>query len=128
MTGRVAAMGISLRSCKKKKLNRDEPWLLADYAGYEILNVDAFDWLRQAKRNSIHAVVTDPPYGLLEYTPRELKKMQDGRGGVWRIPPSFDGCQRRPLPRFTVLDQRDHQNMRRFFTEFARLLYPVLVP
>ena len=101
------------------------PWLLADYAGYEILNIDAFEWLSQAERNSIHAVVTDPPYGLLEYTPRELKKMQDGRGGVWRIPPSFDGCQRRPLPRFTVLTDENKNALRSFFQTFADLLLPV---
>lgn len=30
---------------------------------------DAFNWLENAEPNSIHAVVTDPPYGLVEYTP-----------------------------------------------------------
>jgi hypothetical protein len=54
---------------------------------YEIAHVDAFEWLEQAQPGSVHAVVTDPPYGLLEYTPRELQKMANGRGGVWRIPP-----------------------------------------
>src|SRR5437899_11758657 len=104
------------------------PWLLADYAGYEILNIDAFEWLSQAERNSIHAVVTDPPYGLLEYTPRELKKMLDGRVGVWRIPPSFDGCQRRPLPRFIVLSDVINYALRSFFESFSEFLFSVLVP
>ena len=31
-----------------------------------ILLGDAFDWLEDAEPNSIHAVVTDPPYGLIE--------------------------------------------------------------
>jgi hypothetical protein len=35
---------------------------------YEIQQCDAFEWLRARSPNSIHAVVTDPPYGLLEYT------------------------------------------------------------
>ena len=121
-------MSISLRRNKKIRRNSAGPWLLADYAPYEILNINAFDWLKQAKRNSIHAVVTDPPYGLIEYTPRELKKMRLGRGGVWRIQPSFDGCQRKPLPRFTVLTDDNKNELRSFFQSFAELLFPVLVP
>jgi len=113
---------------KNKKPISPAPWLLADTASFEILNVNAFDWLSQAKRNSIHAVVTDPPYGLLEYTPRELKKMRDGRGGVWRIPPSFDGCRRQPLPRFTVLNEENKNELRSFFQKLADLIFPVLVP
>jgi len=93
-----------------------------------IFNVDAFEWLAQAPPCSIHAVVTDPPYGLLEYTPRELEKRQNGRGGVWRIPPAFDGCKRMPLPRFTVLKDKDRERLRQFFTRLAERLMPVLVP
>lgn len=66
-------------------------------ARYDIILTDAFEWLAAAPRRSIHAVVTDPPYGLLEYSPQELAKLKRGRGGVWRIPPSFDGCRRRPF-------------------------------
>jgi site-specific DNA-methyltransferase (adenine-specific) len=95
---------------------------------YEIFHVDAFDWLEQSRARSIHAVVTDPPYGLVEYRPEELEKMKNGRGGVWRIPPSFDGCRRRPLPRFTVLRESDKEDLRFFFTKFAERLLPVLVP
>lgn len=95
---------------------------------YEIFNVDAFEWLEKAKPLSIHAVVTDPPYGLVEYTPRELEKMRNRRGGVWRIPPSFDGCERKPLPRFTVLTDRDRGELRQFFKRLAESLMPVLVP
>jgi site-specific DNA-methyltransferase (adenine-specific) len=95
---------------------------------YEIIRTDAFDWLASAEPCSLHAVVTDPPYGLLEYSPRELEKLRNGRGGVWRIPPAFDGCRRRPLPRFTVLKSDDHDRLRQFFSRFAELLLPVLVP
>lgn len=95
---------------------------------YEIHQGDAFAWLSSAGANSIHAVVTDPPYGLLEYSDGELEKLRLGRGGVWRIPPSFDGCKRRPIPRFTVLNDRDKMALRDFFSELARLLHRVLVP
>jgi len=94
----------------------------------ELLQTDAFNWLATARRNSVHAVVTDPPYGLVEYRPTELEKMRKGRGGIWRIPPSFDGCQRRPLPRFTVLNERDRADLRGFFEGLAEALLPVLVP
>jgi len=95
---------------------------------YKIYHVDAFDWLRNASPNSIHAVVTDPPYGLVEYTPAQLEKRKNGRGGVWRIPPTFDGCQRQPLPRFTVLTDVDKEALKAFFRQFAESLLPVLVP
>jgi DNA modification methylase len=95
---------------------------------YRIHHADSFDWLRARERNSIHAVITDPPYGLLEYTEGEKRKLRTGRGGVWRIPPSFDGCERRPLPRFTVLQEKHKAELEAFFSQLATLLYPVLVP
>jgi site-specific DNA-methyltransferase (adenine-specific) len=104
------------------------PVLLPKPGGYEIAHADAFEWLARAKPCSVHAVVTDPPYGLIEYTPRELEKLQNGRGGVWRIPPSFDGCRRKPVPRFTVLTAGDRDALRTFFRRFAEALAPVLVP
>jgi len=54
--------------------------------------------------------------------------MQNGRGGVWRIPPSFDGCKRSPLPRFTVLTEKNREDLREFFRRLAKRLMPVLVP
>jgi site-specific DNA-methyltransferase (adenine-specific) len=95
---------------------------------YAIQHTDAFEWLARAEPCSIHAVVTDPPYGLVEYTARELEKRQNGRGGVWRIPPAFDGCKRMPLPRFTVLTEKNRQDLREFFQQLAERLMPVLVP
>jgi len=95
---------------------------------YDILRLDAFEWLATAEPCSLHAVVTDPPYGLIEYTARELSKRKKGRGGVWRIPPSFDGCKRMPLPRFTVLRKSDKKALELFFDKLARELMRVLVP
>jgi DNA modification methylase len=95
---------------------------------YQIFHIDAFAWLANAKASSIHAVVTDPPYGLVEYTAKELEKKKNGNGGVWRIPPAFDGCQRSPLPRFTILKENDKEALRSFFDKLARELIRVLVP
>jgi site-specific DNA-methyltransferase (adenine-specific) len=93
-----------------------------------LIHGDCFDWLDSREDNSIHAVVTDPPYGLHEYTPVQQAKMRNGKGGVWRIPPSFDGHKRSPLPRFTTLTDAQREQLRDFFFVWARLLLPRLVP
>jgi DNA modification methylase len=93
-----------------------------------LIHGDCFDWLAKAPTNSVQAVVTDPPYGLVEYSENEQNKLREGRGGVWRIPPSFDGNKRAPLPRFTVLSREDIVALERFFFAWARLLLPVVVP
>src|SRR6266480_2056571 len=95
---------------------------------YTIYNVDAFEWLKAAPMNSIQAVVTDPPYGLVEYSDKELTKLKNGKGGIWRLPPSFDGSKRMPLPRFTVLTESDQKSLKDFFFRLASLLKCVLVP
>ena len=95
---------------------------------YRLFNADAFEWLRSRDQSSVHAVITDPPYGLLEYSEDQKRKLRAGKGGVWRIPPAFDGCSRRPVPRFTILDERHKTELEAFFSRFATLLFPVLVP
>jgi len=89
---------------------------------------DCFEWLMQQPAHSIHAVVTDPPYGLVEYTEKEKEKLRAGKGGVWRVPPSFDGHQRAPLPRFTVLTDSDRKELYFFFKRLGVLLNRVTVP
>ncbi len=95
---------------------------------YSLHLVDCLEWMTARPANTIHAIVTDPPYGLKEYTHKEKEKLRKGRGGVWRIPPSFDGCTRSPLPRFTVLSDEERANLRHFFANFARHALRVLVP
>jgi site-specific DNA-methyltransferase (adenine-specific) len=89
---------------------------------------DSGDWLKTQEADSIHAVVTDPPYGLVEYSPEQQEKLRNGKGGIWRIPPSFDGAKRSPLPRFTVLTPDDLRSLEEFFFLWGRALLPVLVP
>ncbi len=89
---------------------------------------DCFEWLDRQPDDSIHAIVTDPPYGLHEYTTEQQAKLREGRGGVWRIPPSFDGHVRSPLPRFTTLTEGQLDELRSFFMQWTRLLLPKLVP
>jgi len=93
-----------------------------------LFKADCMSWLSQQPVNSIHSVVTDPPYGLHEYTDKEQWKLRTGKGGVWRIPPSFDGHKRSPLPRFTVLTDADRAELQVFLTRWAGLIHRVLVP
>jgi site-specific DNA-methyltransferase (adenine-specific) len=93
-----------------------------------LYRADCFEWLAACQPSSIHAVVTDPPYGLVEYTEKEQDKLRSGKGGIWRIPPSFDGHKRAPLPRFTVLDDADRGELYTFFKRLGVLLRRATVP
>jgi len=95
---------------------------------YSLHLADCLAWMDQQSANSIHAIVTDPPYGLKEYTAPEKQKLRRGKGGVWRIPPAFDGCVRSPLPRFTVLTENELSKLRHFFSDFARRALRIMVP
>ena len=94
----------------------------------KIIHAECMEWLSCQPESSIHAIVTDPPYGLREYKLSELKKLGSGDGGIWRLPPSFDGNTRAPLPRFTALDGKDRKKMSVFFKEWANLCFHALCP
>lgn len=93
-----------------------------------IVLADCFEWLARLPENSVHGIVTDPPYGVKEYDPDQLVKRANGRGGVWRIPPSFGGCVRAPLPRFTALNGKERSRLQEFFVEWSRHVTRVLRP
>jgi DNA modification methylase len=108
--------------------SRLDYWRSFSFGRALVLEADCLNWLRERRHNTVHAVVTDPPYGLFEYSAEQQEKLRNGKGGVWRIPPSFDGVQRAPLPRFTVLSSQDLRALELFFSEWAKVLIPVLVP
>ena len=93
-----------------------------------LYHADCLEWLAKQEPRSIQGVVTDPPYGLVEYSPEQQAKLRNGHGGVWRLPPSFDGHQRSPLPRFTTLNAADLAQLSCFFGRWAVTLMPALVP
>lgn len=103
-------------------------WESETFGRSALVHADCLDWLARVPEESIHAILTDPPYGVREYESHELEKLSAGRGGIWRIPPSFDGNVRAPLPRFTALDERDREKMALFFREWARLCLRALRP
>jgi site-specific DNA-methyltransferase (adenine-specific) len=93
-----------------------------------IIYGDCFDILNSFLDNSIHAVVTDPPFGVKEYKDEELEKKKKGKGGIWRLPPSFDGHTRSPLPRFTALNNKEREELFDFFVDLSKLLLSKLLP
>lgn len=116
---------------KLRRVNKDipaQPEIAYAIGRAKLIHASCFDWMRAREPHSIHGVVTDPPYGLVEYTDIEQAKLRAGRGGVWRIPPSFDGHRRAPLPRFTTLTEGDREAMHDFFLEFGKLALRVTAP
>jgi DNA modification methylase len=97
-------------------------------AGATLIHAEALTWLRALPDCSLHAVVTDPPYGLIEYAAADHRKLRAGRGGVWRIPPQLDGVKRQPLPRFTVLTASQRGELSEFFAALGAQLQRTLVP
>ncbi|MEO7019262.1 MAG: DNA methyltransferase [Ktedonobacteraceae bacterium] len=94
----------------------------------QIVLADCIEWFNRLPENSIHAIVTDPPYGVKEYEFEQIEKRANGSGGIWRIPPSFDGSTRSPLPRFTALDQKERETLRQFFMAWGKATKRVLRP
>ncbi|MBI1876661.1 MAG: site-specific DNA-methyltransferase [Chloroflexi bacterium] len=93
-----------------------------------IVHADCLEWMGRIPTDSVHAIVTDPPYGIKEYNFDQIQKRANGNGGIWRIPPSFDGSNRAPLPRFTALTQKERDLLYRFFLEWGKLAVRVLLP
>jgi DNA modification methylase len=96
-------------------------------ARYTIHNADAFTWLEARPARTVHAVVTDPPYGVAEYLPAELVRKKQGKG-LWRLPHAYDGYKRTSMPRFTVLRPVDHERIASFHGRLSPSLLRVLVP
>jgi site-specific DNA-methyltransferase (adenine-specific) len=95
---------------------------------YEIIHADCLKWMSEQPPASFEAIVTDPPYGLLEYDSENLVKLKNGKGGIWRIPPSLGGHKRKPVPRFTVHTPDDIMRMESFFRDWGKLAFRILVP
>lgn len=92
------------------------------------IQADCLEWFSQLPENSIHAIVTDPPYGLKEYEEEQLEKRANGNGGIWRLPPKFDNNARAPLPRFTALNDKEKVVIAHFFTTWGRFALNALTP
>ncbi len=98
------------------------------FKGVQLVMADALQWMAEQSENSIHAIVTDPPYGLIEFEEKDHQKLRNRQGGVWRIPPKLNGAERSPLPRFTVLTATDRERLTTFFKALAFQAQRILVP
>ena len=105
----------------------DQPRCSASNRTMYVLD-DAMHWLAEAPECCVHAIVSDPPYGLVEYTNENLDKKRAGRGGVWRIPPALDGAKRTPVPRFTTMKDSEVAQLRDFFIALGNDALRALVP
>ena len=93
------------------------------------VHADGFEWLRRIPAHSLHAIITDPPYGVKEFDRDQLERLRNGnKGGIWRIPPSFDGHERSPLPRFTALNAKERSLLHEFFSCWSHLVVHALRP
>jgi DNA modification methylase len=95
---------------------------------YRLIHADCFEWLQEQAENEFHAVITDPPFGVIEFTEAEKAKLRKGKGGVWRIPPKLGGCQRAPLPRFTDLGDTHLTALSQYFRDWGELVLRTLRP
>jgi tRNA G10 N-methylase Trm11 len=48
-----------------------------------IVLADCLEWLKRIPENSIHAIVTDPPYGVKEYEIAQIEKMGRAESGAF---------------------------------------------
>lgn len=97
-------------------------------SSYRLIFGDCFEELDKLSNDSVDAVCTDPPYGVVEFSETEVAKLRAGRGGVWRLPPKFDGKERRPLPRFSVLSSDQRLQVEEYFAAFARTIMAKVKP
>jgi site-specific DNA-methyltransferase (adenine-specific) len=93
-----------------------------------LIHADCFDWLRAIPEHSLSGIVTDPPYGVKEFEAEQIAKRESGQGGIWRIPPAFDGHVRSPLPRFTALNTKERKELRDFFVTWGEAIIRPLRP
>lgn len=73
-------------STQAKKLE-DTAGLALDYASHaigrsRIVHADCFEGLGRIPENTLHAIVTDPPYGVKEYDFEQIEKRANGNGGI----------------------------------------------
>lgn len=95
---------------------------------FHLLFGNCLEEVAQIEDRSLHAICTDPPYSLVEFSSEEIAKLRKRKGGMWRLPPKWDGCERKPLPRFTVLSDEQKKGIHTFFHLWAKTIAPKLRP
>lgn len=131
MSVEIAAMESKVNGHPRAEADRSPTPLTHRRVGKALLvNDDVFHWMALREPNSIHGIVTDPPYGVKEFELEEIERMRKPNGGtgIWRLPPVLDGCVRAPLPRFTALTPKERVTLCKFFEMWSRSVARILVP
>jgi site-specific DNA-methyltransferase (adenine-specific) len=79
------------------------------------------NWLRHRQPNTIHGVVTDPPYGFFEYTEEQQKK------GRWIVLDPFRGTGSTPAAAEAVGYSSIEIEKDPYYFEIAKKALPRLV-
>lgn len=61
-----------------------------------VIHADCFEWLGSIPANSLHAIITDPPYGVKEYNFDQMEKRANGNGGIGASRPRLMDTSVRP--------------------------------
>ena len=65
-----------------------DPYILdypaASLGASTLIQADCIEWMGRIPPQSIHAIVTDPPYGIKEYEVEQIEKRASGRGASGR--------------------------------------------
>ena len=93
-----------------------------------IVHADCFEWLARVPQNSLHAVVTDPPYGVKEYDLDQLRSGPTATAASGVFHRRSTAIPAPPLPRFTALDAAERDRVRRFFIDWGKLRCHALRP
>jgi site-specific DNA-methyltransferase (adenine-specific) len=91
-----------------------------------VVNADCFEWLAKLPDESIHAVVTDPPYGIREFEQEHVDHIKDG-DAVWQTFRYGDGSNRVVQPCFTMTE-KERKKIPPFFTKLSKEICRVLKP
>ena len=49
------------------------------YGKITLFHANCLEWLGRREQYSVHAVITDPPYGLFEYSEEQQSKLRKGK-------------------------------------------------
>ena len=92
-----------------------------DRSKHTLYTADCMSWLGPQSEKEQHTCSCgDPPYGPCTNTlPKEQTKLRAGKGGVWQIPPSFDGLAL-PASALYRFDRRRRAALRRCFSRHGQ--------
>jgi len=65
-----------IATCQRSEFVSDYPSIMLKSS--TLILADCFDWMAKIPEQSIHSIVTDPPYGVKEYDLDQLTAKKEG--------------------------------------------------